>query len=103
MPPEFEWIKTRKRLIMETELQNHCVWSYAGSITEDRCAIYSFVDKNALHTSDGKPKRYTIEFQQKKDGTYFVNQVQGKNNAANAGGMKEYIQSLLMSCTQKRE
>lgn len=37
LPEEFEWITTRKRLILETELQHHCVWSYAEKITKDKC------------------------------------------------------------------
>ena len=95
LPAEFEWIKTRKRLILETELQHHCVWSYAESITKDICAIYSFTDSHAEHTKDGKPRRYTIEFRQNENGTYYVQQVQGKYDSVNANGMKEYIQSLL--------
>lgn len=54
LPPEFEWIKTRKRLIEETVMQHHCVWSYADKINKDKCQIYSYVDE------DGK--RYTLEF-----------------------------------------
>lgn len=96
LPPEFEWIKTKKRLILETELQHHCVWSYASKITKDKCAIYSFTDTKAEHTNDGVPKRYTIEFMQRKDGSYYVEQVQGKYNSVNTHGMREYIQSLLM-------
>lgn len=95
LPPEFEWIKTRKRLILETELQHHCVWSYASQISADSCAIYSFTDKRADYSNDGMPRRYTIEFRQSKIGLYYVEQVQGKYDRANANGMKEYIQSLL--------
>lgn len=95
LPEEFEWITTRKRLILETELQHHCVWSYAEDITRDKCAIYSFTDTAAEHCMDGKPKRYTIEFRQKRNGEYYVEQVQGKYDSVNANGMKEYIQSLL--------
>lgn len=102
LPPEFEWIKTRKRLILETELQHHCVWSYAPKITKDLCAIYSFTDTKAAHTSDGVPKRYTIEFMQRKNGSYYVEQVQGKYDAVNAHGMREYIQSLLVMYMEQR-
>lgn len=100
LPEEFEWITTRKRLILETELQNHCVWSYAEKITDDVCAIYSFTDKRAEYGKDGKPKRYTIEFRI-KNGVYYVEQVQGKNNKVNADGMREYIQSLLVQYIKK--
>jgi hypothetical protein len=94
LPAEFEWIKTRKRLILETELQHHCVWSYAEKITKDNCAIYSFTDTRAEYTKDGIPKRYTIEFGVNNSG-YYVVQVQGKYDRVNSDGMREYIQSLL--------
>lgn len=95
LPPEFEWIKTRKRLILETEMQHHCVWSYASDITQDKCAIYSFTDTRAEYTVDGIPRRYTIEFKCRKNGVYFVEQVQGKYDRVNARNMNQYIQSLL--------
>lgn len=102
LPPEFEWIKTRKRLILETELQHHCVWSYAEKITKDKCAIYSFTDTRAEHTKDGVPKRYTIEFGVNKGG-YYVVQVQGKYDRVNSEGMREYIQSLLDEYTAEQQ
>lgn len=97
LPPEFEWIRTRKRLILETELQHHCVWSYAGKITKDKCAIYSYTDADARHCTDGKPKRYTVEFGC-RDGEYHVVQVQGKCDIVNADGMLEYITDILHNC-----
>lgn len=95
LPPEFEWIRSRKRLILEAELQHHCVWSYADMISSDTCAIYSYVDTRAEYADDGVLRRYTVEFRCKKDGTYYVNQVQGKYDQVNAAGMKEYVQSFL--------
>lgn len=95
LPKEFEWIKTRKRLILETELQHHCVWSYADYITKDECAIYSYVDATGAYSVDGIPKRYTIEFRQ-KNGKYYVEQVQGKYDRANSQKMEEYIEMLLI-------
>ena len=103
LPPEFEWITTRKRLILETELQHHCVWSYADSITKDICAIYSFTDTRAEYTKDGVPRRYTIEFRMNKDGSYYVEQVQGKYGSVNANGMKEYIQTLLTKYSELKK
>lgn len=41
LPSEFEYITTKKRLVKETAVQHHCVWSYTNSINKDRCAIYS--------------------------------------------------------------
>ena len=98
LPKEFEWIKNRKRLILETELQHHCVWSYADKISSDMCAIYSYVDKDGSKSlcNDGKPKRYTIEFNfNKQDGTYYVVQVQGKYDAVNSSDVKNYIYKIL--------
>lgn len=95
LPSEFEWIKTRKRLILETEMQHHCVWSYAPDITQDKCAIYSFTDTRAEYAVDGIPKRYTIEFKCRENGIYYVEQVQGKYDKVNAHNMNQYIQSLL--------
>lgn len=98
LPKEFEWIKNRKRLILETELQHHCVWSYADKISSDMCAIYSYVDKNGSKSlcNDGKPKRYTIEFNfNKQDGTYYVVQVQGKYDAVNSSDVQNYIYKIL--------
>lgn len=101
LPPEFEWIKTRKRLILETELQHHCVWSYANKISVDKCAIYSYTDTNAEHCPDGVAKRYTIEFRRHK-GKYYVKQVQGKYDRVNAGNMREYIEEILRKCEKKK-
>lgn len=98
LPKEFEWIKNRKRLILETELQHHCVWSYADKISSDMCAIYSYVDKDGSKSlcNDGNPKRYTIEFNfNKQNGTYYVEQVQGKYDAVNSSGMRNYIDKIL--------
>ena len=95
LPDDFEWIKSRKRLILETELQHHCVWSYAGKITSDRCAIYSFVDSNAEHADDGKPKRYTIEFDVDNKGKYGIVQVQGRYDRVHTEEMRKYIQKIL--------
>lgn len=95
LPQEFEWIQTRKRLILETELQHHCVWSYAHKISDDRCAIYSFVDSDGHFGYDGKPKRYTIEFYIDKDKKYGIVQVQGKYDRAHTEKMRAYIQEIL--------
>jgi hypothetical protein len=103
LPDEFEWIKTRKRLIIETELQHHCVWSYATKITNDKCAIYSYVDKDSQHSDDGKPKRYTIEFAVDKAGKYKIVQVQGRYDREHTNEMTKYIQQLLDEAQSKKE
>ncbi len=99
LPEEFEWIKTRRRLIMETKIQHHCVWSYAEDITNDKCAIYSYVDYEGKFSNDGSPKRYTIEFCMDKEGKYYVSQTQGRFDCVNSSNIQKYIESLL--CKEK--
>ena len=96
LPNTFEWIKTRKRLILETKIQHHCVWSYADKITNDKCAIYSYVDKDGSKSIDGIPKRYTIEFGFNKNTCqYYVLQTQGRYDSVNASNMEKYINEIL--------
>lgn len=96
LPSNFEWIKTRKRLILETKIQHHCVWSYADKITNDNCAIYSYVDKDGSKSIDGTPKRYTIEFGFNKNTCqYYVIQTQGRYDSVNASNMEKYINEIL--------
>lgn len=96
LPNNFEWIKTRKRLILETKIQHHCVWSYANKITNDKCAIYSYVDKDGSKSIDGTPKRYTIEFGFNKNTCqYYVIQTQGRYDSVNASDMEKYINAIL--------
>lgn len=95
LPEKFEWIKTRSRLILETEIQQHCVWSYADKISKDRCAIYSFVDATGEYTDDGKPSRYTIEFG-KRNNKYVVVQMQKRFDRGGSTILENYINDLLM-------
>lgn len=92
LPDDYEWIKTRKRLIEETKIQHHCVWSYAEKITEDRCAIYSHYDKDCQYGEIAK--RYTIEFGYDA-GKFNVIQVQGRFDRVNSTNMKNHIEELL--------
>lgn len=95
LPEEFEWIKTRKRLIMETKIQHHCVWKYADNITNDKSAIYSYVDYDGRFSEDGASKRYTIEFCMDEKGKYYVSQTQGRFDLVNSSKIQEYIETLL--------
>ncbi len=94
LPEGFEWIKTRKRLILETKLQHHCVWSYANKITEDKCAIYSYIDREGKFNKEGVSKRYTIEFNY-ENGRYIVNQVQGQYDKINCSSLNKWLKDLL--------
>lgn len=70
LPSEFERITSRKRLIKESMLQHHCVWSYADQLNNDKSAIYSFI-------FTPEQKRYTIEFKTKgKEIKYYISQMQ---------------------------
>ncbi len=94
LPEGFEWIKTRKRLILETKLQHHCVWSYANKITKDKCAIYSYVDREGKFNKEGVSKRYTIEFNY-ENGRYMVKQVQGQYDKINCSSLNKWLKDLL--------
>lgn len=103
LPEEFEWITTRKRLINETKLQGHCVWSYADEITNDKCAIYSYVDYSGEMSYEGDPKRYTIEFRYDHiKNRYFIEQTQGKYDRVNASKMSDYINKILDEYYQRK-
>ena len=85
---EFEWIKTRKRLIEEGYYMRHCVASYEYFINRDKCAIYSFIYKPTQ-------KRYTVEFLQGNNG-YYINQIQSKCNRGAPKEVKDYVNSYLV-------
>lgn len=86
LPPEFEWIKTRKRLINETLMQHHCVWSYADKINKDKCQIYSYIDENK--------KRYTLEFVIRK-GKYVCVQMRGLANSPPPENLRTLVKEIL--------
>lgn len=94
LPEEFEWIKTKKRLISEAVMQHHCVASYADKITKDQCAIYSYIDEDGSKNEDGVSRRYTIEFTKQKN-KYYIKQTQGEYNKVDASYMSEYISQFL--------
>ncbi len=75
-----EKIQDKHRLMVESEIQNHCVKTYASSINSGNCCIYSFLDK-----MDGK--RYTLEVQVHKNTetrkqAFILNQIKGKFNCS---------------------
>lgn len=88
LPENFEWIQSRKRLIHETAIQHHCVWSYADLINKDVCQIYSVLDENG--------ERFTLEFRVKRN-RYYLKQIRGKYNLADTSEMQKKINDLLKS------
>ncbi len=58
LTPDFEWIKTRSRIIEEGKKMRHCVASYAHYINKDECAIYHLTYDN---------KACTVEFGVRND------------------------------------
>lgn len=74
LPQEYEWIRTRKRLVHEAVIQCHCVWSYAEYINKDVCQIYSYISQET-------GERYTLEFRIRCH-RYVCVQAQGKHNKA---------------------
>ena len=89
LPKQFEWIRTKKRLILEGAEMRHCVASYASRVDGDESAIFSFY---LLDHYEGRkePTRYTAEFIVSKykheKFVYKVRQIQAK---ADEGASKE--------------
>lgn len=71
LPNYFERIKNRKRLIVESVMQNNCVWSYADKINKDKSAIYSVIYEE---------KRYTVEIKLRRN-KYYLAQISGYGNS----------------------
>ena len=69
LPESFEWIKTHKRLALESQIQHHCVLSYEDRIKKDKDTIYSFVVPETQ-------KRHTIEFVKTRNGKFKIKQIQ---------------------------
>ena len=88
LPKEFEWIKTKKRLLKESEIQHHCVWTYGDKINADKSAIYSFVYAP-------ENKRYTIEFEYGNDEKYKIRQMQSCCDKGHSKEAYEYVKSFL--------
>ena len=87
LPDNFEWIKTRKRLVKEAQTMHHCVATYANKINRDQCAIYSF-------RSPKTNERYTVEFCFRHQ-KYYIRQIYGKFNALPPREEREYVESFL--------
>lgn len=85
LPKEFEWIKTRKRIIEEGRRMRHCVASYADYVNKDVCAIYHF-------EYDQVP--YTVEFRLNSKG-YYINQIQTVADRGYDKKAKQYIEKLI--------
>lgn len=85
LPKEFEEIKTRKRIIEESRIQRHCVWSYANKINRDQCRIYSIVREG---------ERYTLEVVRRKD-KFVANQIRGKGNQLPPKNLENEVCQLL--------
>lgn len=85
LPENFEHIKTKKRLILESQIQRHCVASYAYLINKDKCSIYSTVYNN---------ERYTIEIRKNRN-KYYIAQIKGMFNADAPSELIELINSKL--------
>lgn len=96
LPKKYEWVRSKKRLIKEADMQQHCVWSYADKINSDQCAIYSYMDDSGEFSNDGKPHRYTIEFVYNfKNNKYYIRQVQGRYNQLDTLCIQNHLKKLL--------
>lgn len=86
LPDDFEWIKSKRRLITEGVKMNHCVATYADEINRDHCAIYSIVYGE---------HRYTIEFCNIGQNKYNIVQIQGKNDSGCPQEVRDYVKSFI--------
>lgn len=88
LPKEpFEWIMSRRRIILEGEEMHHCVASYVERINRDTSAIYSFIYPE-------NQKRYTIEFRANARG-YYIAQIQGKYDRGCPKEVRDYVEGWL--------
>jgi hypothetical protein len=85
LPQEFEWIKTRQRIVEEGYNMCHCVATYADDINKDRCAIYSYI-------SGGE--RYTLEFTKRRN-KYMLRQMHGKYNSNPPKEIIDYVKKII--------
>lgn len=88
LPEEFEWICSRRRIILEGKNMHHCVASYADAVNKDKCAIYSWINPDTQ-------KRYTIEFRCTKKGQYYIEQIQGMCDRGCPKEVNEYVNSFI--------
>lgn len=90
-----EKIVDKNRLLAESEIQKHCVKTYAQKINRGLCCIYSIIDKE-----DGM--RYTIEvvtFRNKaqKRQIFVLSQIRGKFNSNPRADVMHRVNVLLTS------
>ena len=85
LPKDFEEIKTKNRIVEESRIQHHCVWSYADKINRDQCRIYSIVREG---------ERYTLEVVRRK-GKFVLNQLLGKFNQLPPKNLESEVCQLL--------
>lgn len=88
LPDMFEWIKTKKRIVEESIIQNNCVWNYADKINSDQCAVYSFIYPE-------NNQRYTIEFCENSESNYSIIQITKRDNLAAENYVYRYIEQFL--------
>lgn len=88
LPKEFEWITSSNRLVKEGRIQHNCVASYVWHIKDDNCAVYSYI-------SAKENTRYTIEFRQKPDGSYFIQQMHRPCNKGHTKEAYNYVTGFL--------
>ena len=92
LPKSFVWITDGKQLYAEGVEMGHCVNGYFDEINKDHCAIYSYYHMSG---HGKKPVRVTIEFQQQRNGSYIVKQIQTKYNHGCPKEIKDYVESLI--------
>ena len=86
LPKEFRWIKTRRAIVEEGYYMHHCVASYADKVNADRCAIYHL---------EYEDRSYTIEFCKKRNGDYYVEQIQSMCDRGAPYEVRQYVNDII--------
>lgn len=88
-----ELIDEKMRLIEESQIQKHCVKTYATKINRGECCIYSFLEKST-------GKRYTLEVQKRKTKDsrkqfFILQQIRGKFNSKPTNKVMDAVSEIL--------
>lgn len=91
--PEFtvEFIKDKMRLCAESDMMNHCVYSYSHKINRGECGIYSILYQS---------KRYTCELGLTRERNFYINQIRGYGNSMTPRELEDAIKTQLYAKNQ---
>ncbi|MFR5263793.1 hypothetical protein [Clostridium sp.] len=82
---EFEELKTRRRLVEESLIQNNYCWHYVNAINRNKSRIFSTIYQN---------NRYTLEIRKSKN-KFMLNKLYGANYMSPPNELEENIEKRL--------